>query len=377
MREIEIIKKLSHRHIIRLIGTYTHGPFLGLLLWPVATCDLASVLEDVDWLQEGFWYWNGLSPELPEDWMEQRGDREARLRALGLTIQNCTELFFGDDIVLNRDLAVVFLKKTVGCIASAVAYLHASNIKHKDLKPSNILLSKDGLWLTDFGTATDFSVLTSSVTNNGERGTPKYFAPEIANFEPSGRSADVFSMGCILFEIMTLCIGHTLELSKRLRQSKDRSFQSNLGAVMAWFDKDEWITAVVDKYLLGLVRWMMLEEAHERPTADVVENEIAMISSLGIAYCFQYAVPPQPGVYRDCCNPDILHSHRTIMRATVATEFAINVTIGTAALGLGQGETCTFYIKSVDETYIESVHMFLVSVSEIPSLQGCILNKAC
>lgn len=44
-REIEVIKKLSHRHIIRLMGTYTHSPFLGLLLWPVATCDLASLLK--------------------------------------------------------------------------------------------------------------------------------------------------------------------------------------------------------------------------------------------------------------------------------------------------------------------------------------------
>ena len=61
---------------------------------------------------------------------------------------------------------------------SAVAYLHDQKIRHKDLKPSNILLTSDNLILSDFGSATDFSHLSQSATDN-ERGTPKYFAPEV------------------------------------------------------------------------------------------------------------------------------------------------------------------------------------------------------
>ena len=45
---------------------------------------------------------------------------------------------------------------------------------------------QDRVWLTDFGTATDFSSQTMSATENGERGTPKYFSPEVAAFRPSG-----------------------------------------------------------------------------------------------------------------------------------------------------------------------------------------------
>jgi serine/threonine protein kinase len=60
---------------------------------------------------------------------------------------------------------------------SAIAYLHHQKIRHDDLKPSNILLSPDQLWLTDFGSSTDFSLLSRSTTDN-ERGTPRYFAPE-------------------------------------------------------------------------------------------------------------------------------------------------------------------------------------------------------
>jgi serine/threonine protein kinase len=296
-REIEVIKKLSHRHIIRLMGTYTHGQFLGLLLWPVATCDLASFLEDVDWLQKrvqsGEWM-----PLRFADWTEQTEEREARLQALGIPVEYVTT-------TLARDLAVAFLRRTIGCMSSAVAYLHQSDIKHKDLKPSNIVLSKDGLWLTDFGTATDFSVLSSSVTDNGERGTPKYFAPEVAGFEPSGRAADIFSMGCIFFEIMILCIGYTLELSTEIRYKNDKSFQSNLDRVKAWLlDQDRAEPddkTIIDHYTLRLVGLIMEAEADRRPTADMVESTLAMISGMWSAYRSVHALSRGPDVFRGCC----------------------------------------------------------------------------
>lgn len=68
----------------------------------------------------------------------------------------------------------------LGCLISAIAYLHDEKIKirHKDLKPSNILLSAENLWLSDFGSATDFSLLSHSATDN-ERGTLRYFSPEV------------------------------------------------------------------------------------------------------------------------------------------------------------------------------------------------------
>ena len=50
LKEIEIIKKLRHSHIIRFAGSYTHGRYLGLLLYPVAQCDLATFLEDLDFV---------------------------------------------------------------------------------------------------------------------------------------------------------------------------------------------------------------------------------------------------------------------------------------------------------------------------------------
>src|SRR5436190_7427350 len=47
-REAEIIQKLNHPHVIKLVGTFTHSKTLNFLLWPVAVCDLGSFLDDLD-----------------------------------------------------------------------------------------------------------------------------------------------------------------------------------------------------------------------------------------------------------------------------------------------------------------------------------------
>jgi serine/threonine protein kinase len=164
--------------------------------------------------------------------------------------------------------------------SGAAAYLHSSGIKHKDLKPSNILLCENGLWVTDFGTATDFFILTSSAIENGERGTPKCLAPKVAVYEPSGRAADIFSMGYIFFEVTTLCIGYTLDETQKPREANDRSFQSNLTRIVNWFDFEEISgRTAVDENFLGLVR-RMEKYPDDRSSANAVEEEVALISIL-------------------------------------------------------------------------------------------------
>jgi len=155
MKEIEILKKLSHAHMIKLVGTYTHRQSLGLLLYPVATCDLHTFFNDVEAL------WSNTADESQKKRLEDinyRGQPSCSMKASTIYLQ-------------------------IGCLVSAIAYLHAQKIRHKDLKPSNILLLSGGLYLSDFGSATDFSLLSQSTTDN-ERGTPKYFAPEVGTRFP-------------------------------------------------------------------------------------------------------------------------------------------------------------------------------------------------
>jgi serine/threonine protein kinase len=98
---------------------------------------------------------------------------KARLNAIGYTFPNPS---------LHSSATPIYSR--LGCLISAIAYLHDQKIRHKDLKPSNILLSRDNLWLSDFGSATDFSLLSQSATDN-ERGTLRYFSPEVSLYEMS------------------------------------------------------------------------------------------------------------------------------------------------------------------------------------------------
>ncbi len=273
-REIEIIKKLSHKHVIRLIGTYAQDRCLGLLLWPVAVCDLSNLLEDYDCFMTTH---DPTIDAMPVDSESSdyslKNERQARLESLlGFRYPDPSRTMFD---------TINYLRRSIVCIANAVGYLHDSGIKHKDLKPSNILLSKKGLWITDFGTATDFSILSSSATDNGERGTPKYFAPEVAAYTPSGRAADVFSMGCIFFEIITLCMGHPLSKTKALREKYDASFHKNIDHIRDWLTSEESRPRQAsDAFLLDLIRVMIGVEPEHRPSVYTVKEHLELIYGL-------------------------------------------------------------------------------------------------
>lgn len=87
-------------------------------------------------------------------------------------------------------------------VAEALDYAHAEGVVHRDIKPANIMLLKDGsLRVTDFGIA---RITASSKTATGTvMGTPSYMSPEqIAGKKVDGR-ADLFSLGVMLYELLT------------------------------------------------------------------------------------------------------------------------------------------------------------------------------
>ncbi|KAL5196657.1 hypothetical protein ABZP36_000169 [Zizania latifolia] len=86
-------------------------------------------------------------------------------------------------------------------IVSAVAHLHDNGIMHRDLKPENILLDAGGhAMLTDFGLAKEFRGNTRS---NSMCGTLEYMAPEIVLGRGHDKAADWWSVGILLFEMLT------------------------------------------------------------------------------------------------------------------------------------------------------------------------------
>jgi len=103
----------------------------------------------------------------------------------------------------EKPIAAVEGGRIFGEIASALAYAHEKGVVHRDVKPSNVLLTEEGqALLSDFGLAQihDASV---SLTGSMMLGTPAYVSPEMVRGEPVDAHADQYALGIILFELTT------------------------------------------------------------------------------------------------------------------------------------------------------------------------------
>lgn len=89
-----------------------------------------------------------------------------------------------------------------GQVLDAVEAAHRNLVVHRDLKPSNILVTREGtVKLLDFGTS---KLLVADVTMTMNAGlTPSYASPEQLRQEPAATTTDVFSLGVVLFELLT------------------------------------------------------------------------------------------------------------------------------------------------------------------------------
>lgn len=104
---------------------------------------------------------------------------------------------------LKKPLATEQLISIVRDILKALTFAHQKGIIHRDLKPHNILITKDNIIkVTDFGIAK--ALFSDTLTQTGSIiGSVHYFSPEQAQGKPTTAPADIYSLGILMFEIMT------------------------------------------------------------------------------------------------------------------------------------------------------------------------------
>jgi len=153
--EARLLSSCKHDHIIRCLGSFFN----------VAATSVSIVLE----------YAAG-------------GTLASRLKALDTTGTS-----------LDPRLAARWMRQ----VTFAVGHVHRSHVLHRDIKTANIFLTADGdVKLGDFGVSRQLSDTLSMAST--VCGTPYYLAPELVNGEAYSKPADVWALGCVLYEIATL-----------------------------------------------------------------------------------------------------------------------------------------------------------------------------
>jgi serine/threonine-protein kinase len=107
-------------------------------------------------------------------------------------------------VVRTGRLPVRRAVELVLAVADGLAFAHEHGLVHRDVKPQNVLLSREGeVKVTDFGIARSLDV-EHGVTQTGTViGTGEYLAPEQASGEPVSPATDVYSLGVVLWELLT------------------------------------------------------------------------------------------------------------------------------------------------------------------------------
>jgi serine/threonine-protein kinase len=100
---------------------------------------------------------------------------------------------------------------------AGIGYAHRAGLVHCDIKPHNMIVTPDGrLKVTDFGIARALSTIMPDERADVVWGSPQYFSPEQATGEAPSPASDVYSLGIVLYEVLTGALPFTAPTSEEL-----------------------------------------------------------------------------------------------------------------------------------------------------------------
>ncbi|KAH7112523.1 kinase-like domain-containing protein, partial [Dendryphion nanum] len=104
------------------------------------------------------------------------------------------------------------VKKWIGCLSSALSYVHAKDILHRRIKPSSILVENGEIFFTEFAISNHFKDTHMLIKNDSDPnvGVDIYKAPEVEMQQSFGPKADIFSLACVYIEMLATVSGTPL-----------------------------------------------------------------------------------------------------------------------------------------------------------------------
>jgi serine/threonine protein kinase len=219
-KEISLLRSFRHLHSIMIHGSYNIGKSVFLLL---ELCDttLGEILLD------------------PPPWFQTLPPAKVFSKLLNW--------------MLN--------------LASAIHSFHAKNSMHRDIKTENILIKGTHIYLSDFSLATQSEspfLRPASVS-----GTERYKAPEMGSTTTYTHKSDIFLLGYVYVEMLTVANNMSTDTFKNCHRSEHACYRHNLNAEGDFVQKYFKRTKGVD-FIIGMIMGQMLSQvAFLRPSAEV------------------------------------------------------------------------------------------------------------
>ena len=218
----------------------------------------------------------------------------------------------------------------------ALQHIHSKQILHRDLKPQNLFLCKNKkvVKVGDFGIST--ILRSSSAVAKTQCGTPYYFSPELCQHKPYNNKSDVWSLGCLLYEMMAL------------RRPFDGA---NLRLLMANICKAKY-PALPSRWsaeLRQLLKEMLSKDPNKRPSITAILDMDFVRKRL------EQFVPLHDSVYGDAgdaaagagpanalLHATCVHTPRMGIAGTLLLFFFVGLGDGLGWVGTGSQVTATF-----------------------------------